>query len=150
MCCAQSWGRNNIFATQSEISFICFMLLQISWRLWGTKGLQLTSCDRQQPRTFTHLTLHLGKIASSLDPKCFHWETENTPFVQHENLVYLQPLSNEIKYKLKVQMGLGYTYRINTDPYVCKKQQNFTVLEEKPDKENTTNLCVSSLVDIAR
>lgn len=55
--------------------------------------------------------------------------------------MYLQPVSNEIKYKLKVQMGLGYTYRINTDPYVCKKQQNFTVLEEKLDKENKTNLC---------
>lgn len=42
-------------------------------------------------------------------------------------------------------MGLGYTYKINTEPYVCKKQQNFTVLEEKSGKENTTNLCVSSI-----
>lgn len=61
----------------------------------------------------------------------------------------MQPLSKEIKYKLKVRMGLGYTYRINTEPYVCKKQQNFTVLEEKSGKENTTNLAVSSIGNVA-
>lgn len=63
--------------------------------------------------------------------------------------MYLQPLSNEIKYKLKVQMGLGYPYRVNTEPYVCKKQQNFTVLEEKSGKENMKNLCASSIGDVA-
>jgi len=50
---------------------------------------------------------------------------------------------NETKHKPKVWKCLGYTYKLNTEPYVQEKKQNFTVREEKSGKENMTYLCFS-------